>query len=130
MGALFHNYKVLSELSNKEQNIIKENTMNEGTTFQSNNKPQGKLLFDRTCEKWKGLIYALYKEDGELLLKMISEICYYDVFLSSTINGLDSKSSIKLLFYLGAILQQKLIIKMIRNLERKKTTEKTFTKFM
>lgn len=63
-----------------------------------NNIPYGKLFFVRSCKKWKGLIYALHNGEGKLLLKMISEICQYNEYFSSTINKKDLKSNVTLFF--------------------------------
>jgi len=38
-------------------------------------KPLVKTLFDKTCERWRGLLYALHKDDRELLLRMLIDCC-------------------------------------------------------
>ena len=38
-------------------------------------KPISKTLFDKTCERWRGLLYALHKDDREHLLRMIFDCC-------------------------------------------------------
>jgi hypothetical protein len=38
-------------------------------------KSEGKILFYRFSKKWHGFIYSLHKEDREILLKTILEIC-------------------------------------------------------
>ena len=69
MGALFHNYKALLKLN-------KESKLNEGSTKQKiatleREKPVAKALFNKTCERWLGLLYALHKDDRKQLLKML-----------------------------------------------------------
>ena len=34
-----------------------------------------KMLFDKTCERWRGLLYALHKDDREQLLIMLVDSC-------------------------------------------------------
>ncbi len=66
IGSLFHNYKTLSAFDKKKEkagdvfcddiarvNELKIKSLND-------NKPPSKLLFDRTCEKWRGLIDSLH----------------------------------------------------------------------
>jgi len=72
MGALFHNYKTLSE-TNKENDKVNENVATNEAKVLEKNKPQGKILFDSICKKWLGLADSLHKGDRELLLKKIPE---------------------------------------------------------
>ncbi len=115
MGTLFHNYKTLLQINNKEDIQIDENSIREELSLLTENKPEGKLLFDRTCKKWHGLVDSLHKEDRELLLTMILEICNYDERNNMIINNQDSKSFIDYFFFLSAIVQQKKLIDMIEN---------------
>ncbi|MER5176607.1 MAG: hypothetical protein ABJB76_05225 [Candidatus Nitrosocosmicus sp.] len=78
------------------------------------NKPEGKMVFDRTNKKWQGLVDSLHMEDRELLLTMIIEICNYNECSNTIINNHDSKSHIDYLFFLSAIIQQKKLIDMIK----------------
>ena len=71
-----------------------------------NTKPEGKTLFYRFSKKWHGFIYSLHKEDREILLKMILEICNYDENISKIINIEDCQASIDYCFFLLAIIQQ------------------------
>ncbi len=65
MDSLFHNYKTLSAMVKKKEkeedifcdSITKENEIKLKSL--TDNKPQGKLLFDQTYEKWQGLVVSL-----------------------------------------------------------------------
>ncbi len=119
MGSLFHNYKTLLAIcreKEKEEYIFCEDITRESELklkSLDDNKPHGKLLLYRTCEKWQGIIDSLHSEDRETLMKMILEVCCgYDEPSSQTINDKDSDSCITYLFSMSLIiLQQKLINK-------------------
>ena len=116
MGSIFHNYKQLLQVSNGEDIKVNGNSLKEELTSLIDNKSEGKILFYRISKKWHGFLYSLHKEDRELLLKMILEICRYDEYVSNIINIQDSQSIIDYLFFLFAILQQqKLINKLNKN---------------
>jgi hypothetical protein len=70
MGAIFHNYKQLLQITKKD-NIIDERTLEYELTSLLENKSEGKILFYRYSKKWHGFIYALHKEERLILLKMI-----------------------------------------------------------
>ncbi len=106
MGAIFHNYKELLLHSKKGIKVNNEDSLKEEIELLTENNPEGKKLFDRTCKKWYGLIYSLHKDDRELLLKMIIEICSNKECSSKIINIEDSKSCIGYLFFLLAMIQQ------------------------
>ncbi len=119
MGALFHNYKTLLEI--QKEKAAEWGNLNNDITIESepqlqlsdDNKPHGKILFDKTCEKWQGLMGSFHKEDKTILLKMISEICSYSKSCSKIINDIDSESCITYLFFISLLIQQqKLIINM------------------
>ena len=111
MGSIFHNYKELL-LYNKEGIKVNEDSLKEEIELLTENNPEGKKLFDRTCKKWHGLIYSLHNDDRELLLKMIMEICgSHKECSSKIINIEDSKSCIDYLFFLLAMIQQQHKIK-------------------
>ena len=81
-------------------------------TFQYNSKRKGKdILFDKIWEKWKYLIYALHKEDRELLLNMYSDICRYNDNQSFTNDSKDSKLDSFPYFYFITLLHHQKIIK-------------------
>ena len=50
MGVLFHNYKTLLE-SSKEKYEVNENVITNAIKLLTENKPHGRILFDRTCKK-------------------------------------------------------------------------------
>ncbi len=83
-------------------------------------KPLAKVLFDNTCERWRGLLYALHKDDREQSLKMLVDCC------NSLDNGaakmlIDRDSgSISVLFFFCLVLQNQNLINGI-----KKSTEKS-----
>ena len=119
MGALFHNYKTLLEI--RKEKAAEWGNLNNDITIESEpqlqlstgNKPHGKILFDKTCEKWQGLMDSFHKEDEKILLKMILEICSYSESCSKIINDIDSESCITYLFFISLLIrQQKLISNM------------------
>jgi hypothetical protein len=130
MGTLFHNYKTLLEVR-KENDKVNEDMITNEIKLLTENKPHGKILFDRTCKKWHGLLYSLHKEDRQILLKMILEICNYNENCNMVTNSEDSKYPIDYLFFLTAIIQQqKLINKINKNCGIEDLTNKTLVDFM
>jgi len=128
MGHLFRNYKALLE-SIKED--INEDVITNETKSLTENKPHGKILFDRTCKKWQGLIDALHVEDRRILLKMVLETCNYNEYCNMVINSGDSEYPIDYLFFLKAITQQqKLINKISKNYGIEISINKTLVDFM
>ena len=130
MGAVFHNYKILLEIS-EDNDEVNEDTIANGIKLLTENKPHGKILFDRTCKKWQGLIDALHVEDRRILLKMILETCNYNEYCNMVINSEDSEYPIDYLFFLKAITQQqKLINKISKNYGIEISINKTLVDFM
>ena len=80
------------------------------------NKPQEKILFDRICKKWQGLIESLHKEDRELLLKMVTKICNYNECSASITNIQDSESNISYFFFMLLVIEQQ---KLIDNMDKR-----------
>jgi hypothetical protein len=105
MGSLFQNYKVLIH-ENKEGSSVNTDSLKEELLSLLDIKPEGKILFYRFSKKWHGFLYAIHKEDRELLLKMILEICSYGEDICNTINIEDYQSHIDHYFFLLAIIQQ------------------------
>ncbi len=105
MGAIFHNYKQILQIT-KEDTAIDESTLEYGLTSLLETKPEGKVLFYRYSKKWHGFISALHKEDRLILLKMILEVCGYNEYTSNIINIKDSQSNIDFLFLLLAMIIQ------------------------
>lgn len=118
MGSLFHNYKTLLEIGKEKErdnfcyDITRENELK--LNLLKDTKPQGKLLFDRTCEKWQGLIHSLHKDDSETLLKMILEACSLNSeSCNQNINDKDSESCITYLFFISLLIHQQKTINRI-----------------
>ncbi len=118
MGTLFHNYKTLLEI-HKEK--AEGDGLNNDITIESelklqlsiDDRPNGKILFDKTCEKWQGLMDSFHKEDKKTLLKMIFEVCSYSESCSKIINDIDSESCITYMFFISLLIHQQ---KLIRNM--------------
>jgi hypothetical protein len=70
-------------------------------------------VYDKICKKWYGLVNLLHKEDQQILLKMILEICNYNEHLNVIINSDDSTSSIDYSFFFATILIQQKLTNMI-----------------
>ena len=100
---------------NKEEDKANENVVTNEIKVLEENKPQGKILFDSICKKWKGLVGSLHKGDRELLLKMISEICVSNENSFYTIaNNKESESHTMSLFFLLVIMQQQGVLNKIK----------------
>ena len=112
MGAVFHNYKTLLKIGKKEEEEeeVSEGAITKEIRLLAENKPHGKILFDRTCKKWQGLIDSLHAEDRRLLLKMMLETCNYNENCNMVTNSEDSEYPIDYLFFLKAITQQQKLI--------------------
>ena len=109
MGSFFHNYKVLMH-ENKEDSAVNQDSLKEGLLSLMDTKSEGKILLYRFSKKWHGFLYALHKEDRELLLKMILEICSYGEDTCKTINIEDYQSPIDHYFFLLAIIKQQKLL--------------------
>jgi hypothetical protein len=117
--------------NSKDNNKIDDFTITQELTLLTENKPPGKILFDRTCKKRHGLIDSLQKGDRELLLKMIFEICNYDEDYNKMIDIQDSKLFIDYFFFFASIIQQqKLINKLNGNSRNKNASDGTLLYFM
>ena len=114
MGALFHNYKILLKLNNESH--LDEDSISKQVTVLEREKPQAKTLFDKTCERWRGLLYALHKDDWELLLRMIVDCCdILDDGAAKMLLDKVSESNISILFFLCLVLQNQILIERIKN---------------
>ena len=108
MGAIFHDYKQLLQITIEDTAKLDESTLKEELISLLENKPEGKILFYRFSKKWYGFFTVLHKEDRLLLLKMILEICSYNECTINIINIQDSQSPIDYFFFLlSMIIQQK-----------------------
>jgi hypothetical protein len=107
MGALFHNYKTLLKLNSESR--LSEDSIIKKVAALERQKPLAKAMFDKTCERWRGLLYALHKDDRERLLKMLVDCCYgLDDGSAKTL--IDSESSVSVLYlFCLVLLNQKLI---------------------
>jgi hypothetical protein len=114
MGALFHNYKTLLKLSN--ESTLSEHLILKKVAELEREKPLAKELFDKTCERWHGLIYALHKDDRELLLRMIVDCCNnLDDGAAKVLIDKVSESNISILFFFCLAMQNQKLIKRINN---------------
>ena len=126
MGALFHNYKTLLKLCKDKDNVTEE-SIEQKLVVLEREKPLVKALFDNTCERWRGLIYALHKDDRERLLKMLVDCCYDSLDEGAAKMLIDkvSESSISVLFFFCLVLQNQKLIDRINSSVVKKGAIKT-----
>jgi hypothetical protein len=129
MGAIFHNYKQLLQIT-KQDNAVDERNLEDDLVSLLENKPEGKVLFCSFSKKWHGFLYSIHKEDRLILLKMILEICSYNEDISRIINTQDLQSPIGFHFFLLAMLLQQKRIDMLNVGETKKTKDVTLLDFM
>jgi hypothetical protein len=129
MGALFHNYKTLMKLCKEEVNIT-EDFIKQKLVEMETEKPFVKELFDKTCERWRGLLYALHKDDRERLLKMLVDCCQgLDEGAAKTL--IDSESSISVLYlFCLVLLNQKLINRIKSSTEKNVKTDVNLLDFI
>jgi len=122
MGAIFHNYKLILQIT-RDDTIIDEESLRQDLVSLLENKPEGKILFYRFSKKWYGFIYSIHKEDRLILLKMVLEVCSCDEGAINIINIEDSQSPIDFLFFLLAIiLQQRRIGRLNGSYKKKDVT--------
>lgn len=114
IGALFHNYKTLLKINNEsklsEDLILKKAAVLEGE------KPFVKTLFDKTCERRRGLLYALHKDDREFLLRMFVDCRNdsLDEWAAKVINDRVLENTISVLFLFCLVLQNQKLIDRIK----------------
>ncbi len=130
MGALFHNYKTLLEMD--KEDMESEESTTKKLILLERQCPIAKVLFDKTCERWHGLLYSLHKEDRELLLKMLVECCQsLNECTAKTVMDTDSESSMSFLFFLCLVMVQQKLISRMENVKGKSSkTEVTLLDFM
>ncbi len=130
MGALFHNYK--SVLKSSKEGIETEDIFSQKLSKMERQKPMTKMLFDKTCERWNGLIYSIHKEDSEPLLRMLVNCCEsLNESTAKTIIDADSESSVAFLYLLYLLMQhQKLLNGMEKAIEKNAKKELTLLDFM
>ena len=115
MGALFHNYKTLLKLNN--ESTLSEDLILKKVAVLEIEKPQAKTLFDKACERWGGLLYALHKDDREQLLRMLVDCCHDSLDDGAAKMLIDkvSESNISILFFFYLVLQNQKLIARIKN---------------
>jgi len=130
VGVFFHNYKTLLKLCN-EVNVTGE-AIKQNLIRLEREKPLAKALFDKTCERWRGLLYALHKEDREQLLKMLVDCCNsLDDEAAKMLFDKVSESTISVLFLFCLVLQnQKLINEIKRSSEKNVKTDVNLLDFI
>jgi hypothetical protein len=129
MGALFHNYKTLLKLNSESK--FSEDSIMKKVAAMGRKKPLAKALFDKTCERWRGLLYALHKDDREHLLKMLVDCCYDSLDNGAAKKLIDSESSISVLFLFCLVLQnQNLINRIKRSTEKNVKTDVNLLDFI
>ncbi len=127
-GALFHNYKTLLKLC-KEDNIT-GNSIKQKLVVLEREKPLTKTLFDKTCERWRGLLHSPHKNDREQWLKMFVHCCYDSLDEGAAKGVIDTKSSISFLFLFCLVLQNQKLIERIKNSEKNIETEVNLLDFI
>ncbi len=115
MGALFHNYKTLLKLNNESK--LTEDLILKKVAELEREKPQTKTLFDDTCNRWHGLLYALHKDDREQLLRMFVDCCFdsLDDGAAKVLNDRVLESTISCLFLFCLVLQNQKLIDRVKN---------------
>lgn len=118
MGMMFHHYKTLVDIENS--NTSKEPLAKEIVTLQIY-EPYSKELFDKTCDKWKGLINSLRENDREVMLNMLSNCCEgLSEGAAKTIVEKDSEKSLSLYFFFCLIMQNQKLIDRVKSLDLNK----------
>jgi hypothetical protein len=113
MGMIFHLYKTILDLTNNSTN--KEFNADQEIVTLEIFKPHTKELFDKTYDRWLGLINSLLKDDSEQFLKMIGDCCNsLSEGAANFLREKDSKS-ISVLFFVCLILQNQKLIERIKN---------------
>lgn len=127
-GMIFHHYKTLVSIAksytNDERVIGKEIVTSEIY------KSYSKDLFDKTCDKWRGLINALHQDDREVLLSILVNGC--DSLSEGAAKSIieKDKPSVSIYFFLYLILQnQRLIERIINSVSENEKTECKLTDF-
>jgi hypothetical protein len=86
-----------------ESKLNEDSIMRKVATLEKE-KPLAKAMFDKTCKRWRGLLYSLHKDDREQLLKMFIDCCdSLDEGAAKIV--LEKDSSIPVLFLFCLVLQ-------------------------
>ena len=119
MGALFHNYKTLLKLNNESH--LGEDSILKQVAVLEREKPLAKTLFEKTCERWRGLLYALHKDDRELLLRMLVDCSNnLDDGAGKILIDKVSESNVSALFLFNLVLQNQKLLNRIKEYTDKK----------
>ena len=121
MGALFHNYKTLLKLNCESR--LSEALILKKVSELDVEKPIVKTLFDKTCEKWRGLLYALHKVDKEYLLKMLVDCCCDSLSdgAAKLLNDRVLENTVSVLFFFCLVSQNQKLIDRIKKSSEKNT---------
>ncbi|VFJ15189.1 hypothetical protein [Candidatus Nitrosocosmicus franklandus] len=112
-GMIFHLYKKVVDLANNSTN--KEFGIDQEIVTLEIYKPYNTELYDKTYEKWYGLINSLRQDDRERLLSMLVSCCSgMSDGAASLIKGKDSRS-ISVLFFYSLVLQNQKFLERIKN---------------
>jgi hypothetical protein len=118
MGALFHNYKKLLQLSGTEK-LSEDSILKQGTKWERD-KPLTKALFDKTYERWRGLLYAVHRDDREHLLKMLVDCCdSLGDGMAKVIIERSLENTISVFFLFCLVFQNQRLINEIKNFTEK-----------
>jgi hypothetical protein len=119
MGALFHNFKTLLNLNS--ENKLSEDSIERKIAELEREKPLAKMLFDKTCERWNGLLYSVHRDDREHLLRMLTDCCHsLDEGVAKMLIDKVSENSISVLFLFSLVLQNQKLINRIKESSDKK----------
>ena len=130
MGALFHNYKTLLKLNN--ESTLSEDLILKKVAVLEIEKPQAKTLFDKACERWGGLLYALHKDDREHFLRMFVDCCYDSLGdgVAKALNDRVLESTVSVLFLFCLVLQNQRLINGIKITEKNIKTDVNLLDFI
>ncbi|HKO66117.1 MAG TPA: hypothetical protein VJU13_13015 [Candidatus Nitrosocosmicus sp.] len=126
MGALFHNYKTLLKLNSERK--LNEDSILKKVAVMEREQPTCKILFDKTSERWRGLLYAIHRDEREQILRMFADCC------DSLGDGaakvvMDKNSFLSLHLFLCIIKQNQDLILRIKNSSKKENIKSSGTLF-
>jgi hypothetical protein len=113
MGMIYHLYKTILDITNNSTN--KEFGVDQEIVTLEIYKPQTKELFDKTYDRWLGLINSLHEDDREQFLKMLCDCCNgLSEGTAKLIKEKDSKS-VSVIFFLCLALQIQKLLERVKN---------------
>jgi hypothetical protein len=129
MDVLFHNYKPLLKLD-KESRLNEDSILKKVSELEKE-KPITKALFDKTCERWRGLLYSLHKDDREHLLRMLVDCCSsLDDGAAKILNERVLENTVFVLFLFCLVLQNQKLINKFKNSKKNVKTEVSLLEFI